>query len=139
MPVSFKDLHAAYQFVDASHIGENEAFLCRLSGKIYWRSGYLDDVEELPDDIDDDEKYLQIPGKKDLELGVPLVLDFVRHCLPGDLEETQRIFRSKGAYGKFKRLLSQRGALDRWYDFEAKAEEKALRVWCQVNSIDVVD
>jgi hypothetical protein len=29
--------------------------------------------------------------------------------------------------------------LDQWYDFEAKAEESALRMWCDLNSIKVSD
>jgi hypothetical protein len=33
--------------------------------------------------------------------------------------------------------LEHRGALDQWYDFEARAAEKALREWCELNSIAV--
>jgi hypothetical protein len=29
--------------------------------------------------------------------------------------------------------------LDQWYDFEAEAEERALRMWCDLNSIEVSD
>ena len=29
--------------------------------------------------------------------------------------------------------------LDQWYDFEAKAEEIALRMWCDLNSIELND
>jgi hypothetical protein len=36
-------------------------------------------------------------------------------------------------------LLHRRGALDQWYAFEAKAEEKALRMWCDHNSVEVSD
>jgi len=32
-------------------MGENEAYLDRLSGKIYWHSELGDNDEELPDDI----------------------------------------------------------------------------------------
>jgi hypothetical protein len=31
------------------------------------------------------------------------------------------------------------GALERWYEFEAKATERALREWCDANSIGLAD
>jgi hypothetical protein len=37
----------------------------------------------------------------------------------------------RGAYSKFKALLTRRRALDRWYDFEWKATERGLREWCE--------
>ena len=97
------------------------------------------ELDELPDDIEDNEKYVPIPDKRELDLGKPLVLDFARQFLPNDIDEVRRIFTRKGAYARFKDLLDRRGALDHWYDFEAKVEEKALRMWCDLNSIEVGD
>ena len=95
-------------------------------------------MDILPDDIDDNEKFLQIPDKREL-LGKPLALDFARQFLPDDFDEVRQFFSRKGAYARFKELLDRRGALDQWYDFEAKAEERALRMWCDLNSIEVSD
>ena len=140
MRVSLKDILEAFEFVSADNTGEHQAFLCRQSGKVYWYVEYSDDeLSELPDDIDDREKYVQIPDKKELDLGKPLVLDFARQFLPNDFDEVRQIFSSRGAYARFKDLLNRRGALDQWYDFEAKAEERALRMWCDLNSIEVGD
>ena len=139
MSVSFSDLQLAFEFVSSGGMGENEAYLDRQSGKIYWHSELSDDLDELPDDIDDSEKYVQIPNKRELDLGKPLVLDFARQFLPEDFDEVQQIFSSRGAYARFKDLLDRKGALDQWYDFEAKAEERALRMWCDLNSIEVGD
>jgi hypothetical protein len=72
-------------------------------------------------------------------VGKPLVLDFARQFLPNDIDEVRRIFSGRGAYARFKNLLDRRGALDHWYDFEAKVEEKALRMWCDLNSIEFGD
>jgi hypothetical protein len=74
MPVSFSDVQLAFEFVSSGGMGENEAYLDRQSGKIYWHSEFGDNDEELPDDIDD-EKYISIPDKRELDLGKPLVLD----------------------------------------------------------------
>jgi hypothetical protein len=137
MPVSWNELVLAFEFVSSGSTGENQALLCKQTGKLYWRSDWSDESDELPDDLDDAEKYVQIPDKRELELGKPLVFDFVGQFLPDDLDEVQRIFRRKGAYTRFKELLTRRGSLNHWYVFESKAEEDALREWCDLNSIEV--
>lgn len=139
MPVSFKDILLAFEFVSTGSAGEHQAFLCRQSGKLYWHSEFTGESDELPDDIEDTDKYVQIPDKRELDLGKPLVLDFARQFLPDDVGDVQQIFRKRGAYARLKDLLQRRGALDHWYDFEANAEEKALRMWCDHNSIEVGD
>jgi hypothetical protein len=143
MSTSFKDILEAFEFVGMSgSLGENLAFLCRRTAKISWHSEFSDVAElydELPDDIDDEQKYIAIPHKRELDLGKPLALDFARECLPDDFDEVRYIFSRKGAYRKFRALLIRRNALDRWYEFESKATERALRNWCDLNSIRLVD
>lgn len=135
--VSFTDLQLAFMFVSAGGIGENQGFIDSQSGKIYCHSELLGQSDEgFPDDIDD-EKYIEIPHKKELDLGKPLVLDFVGQFLPDDYDEVCDIFRRKGAYGRFKALLVRRRALDAWYDFSNKAEEEALKEWCAENAIEL--
>jgi hypothetical protein len=53
--------------------------------------------DELPDDIEDDEKYIAIPDKRELGLGKPLALEFAREFLPGDFDDVRHIFDRKGA------------------------------------------
>jgi hypothetical protein len=140
MPVSFQEILTAFEFVSSSGPGMNEAILCRRTGKIYWRSDFsgLDELNDaLPDDVEDDESYVAIPDKRELDLGKPLVLDFARACLPNDFDEVRSIFSKRGAYQKFRALLARRNALERWYDFESQATEQALRQWCELNSIEV--
>ena len=97
MAVSFSDLQLAFEFVSSGGMGENEAYVDRQSGKIYWHSEFGDNDKELPDDIDD-EKYISIPDKRELDLGKPLVLDFAREFLPADYDEVRHIFSRRGAY-----------------------------------------
>jgi hypothetical protein len=139
MPVSFKDLQEAFEFVCAAASGEHQAFLCKQSGGITCHSELADDLDPLPDDIDDPEKFLPIPDRRELDLGKPVALDFARQFLPGDFDEVRKFFSRRGAYARFKDLLARQGALDQWYDFEAKAEETALRLWCEDNSIELRD
>ena len=143
MPVSFREILDAFEFVSvADGFGEHQAFLCRQTGKIFWCSELsdFDELEdELPDDIEDGEKYLEIPDKRELDLGKPLALDFACRVLPKDFDEVQRLFGQRGAYASFKQLLARKGVLDQWYDFEQKATERALREWCEINSIALTD
>jgi len=136
MAVSFSDLQLAFEFVSSGGMGENEAYLDRQSGKIYWRSEFGEIDEELPDDIDN-EKYIAIPDRRELDLGKPLVLEFAREFLPDDYDEVRHIFNRRGAYRRYKDLLVRRGALERWYDFSNTAEEAALREWCAENGIEL--
>ena len=136
MAVSFSDLQLAFEFVSSGEMGENEAYLDRQSGKIYWHSEFGEIDEELPDDIDN-EKYIAIPDRRELDLGKPLVLEFAREFLPDDYDEVRHIFNRRGAYRRYKDLLVRRGALERWYDFSNKAEEAALREWCAENGIEL--
>jgi hypothetical protein len=79
MPTSFKDILEAFEFVGMSgSLGENLAFLCRRTGKIYWHSEFSEVAElndELPDGVSDEEKYIAIPDKLELGLGKPLERD----------------------------------------------------------------
>ena len=138
MPVKFEDLQLAFDFVSSGGLGENQAYLNTQTGDLHWHSYVADNFEELPDDLDD-ERYIEIPHKNQLNLGKPLVFDFVQEFLPDDYDDVRDIFRRRGAYGQFKAILARRGALDRWYDFSAKAEEAALRAWCADNAIELVD
>ena len=135
MAVSFSDLQLAFEFVSSGGMGENEAYLDRQSGKIYWHSEFGYNDEELPDDIDY-EKYISIPDKRELDLGKPRALDFAREFLSDDYDEVRHIFSRRGAYRRYKELLVRRGALERWYDFSNESEETALRGWCAENGIE---
>lgn len=143
MPVKFTDLELAFEMVNMGRPDEHQALVCRKTGKIYYRySEYSDQAEfsdELPDDADDEEKYASIPDGKELDLGKPLVLNFAREVLPDDFDEIRAIFSRRGAYQNFKALLARRRALDRWYEYEAKATREALLDWCRLNEIDVTD
>ncbi len=140
MPISFADLQFAFDYVNFGGLGENRAVLDRQTGQLYYHSEFGDNLEEdeIPDDLDE-ERHIEIPHKNELNLGKPLVLDFVRQVLPDDYDDVRDIFRRRGAYGQFKAMLARRGVLDRWHDFSAKAEEAALRAWCADNEIELTD
>jgi hypothetical protein len=139
MAVSFRDLLDAFEAVGfSSGFGENAAYLCRETGKILLQFASDDDGEELPEDIEDEDKYIPIPDKRELDLGKPLALAFAREFLPDDCHKVREMFSRRGAYARFNDLLDYRNVRQQWYEYRDKAEEEALRAWCKDNSIEVV-
>lgn len=136
MVVSWSDISDAFFYVSMAEMYLHSAILCRESGQIFYISD-VGDSDELPEDIEDDEKYIAIPHKKELDLGKSLALDFTLKCLPDELERVQTIFHRKGAYSRFKDLLDRKGLLDDWYKYEETESNAALREWCRENKIEV--
>jgi hypothetical protein len=133
------DVEDAFDFVSFGESKDHVAFLCRATGEIRWHSESGDDEEPLPEDVDDPEKYIAIPDRHDLGLGKPLALRFAARELPEDLERVEDFFRHRGAYGRFRNLLAERGRLDEWSAFEAASRQQALREWCEDNGIELVE
>jgi hypothetical protein len=136
MPIAWDDILSAFEFVSMGE-SDNSAYLCRETGAMFWHSEIGDNFEELPDDIDDDAKYLAVPGARDLDLGKRLVMRFADEEFADHYDEVAEIFSRSGAYRRFRDLLTREGALDKWYAFEAAAKEKALREWCAENGVAV--
>jgi hypothetical protein len=134
MPVEFSDIVLAFHFVSMDLRNMNRAYLNRETGERYYTSE-MGDSDELPEDIDDHDKYIDIPHKSELGLGKPLVMDFTATRLPDDLDRVSAIFRKKGAYPKYKNLLEERGLLEEWHAYEEERQEAALREWCRENDI----
>ena len=97
----------------------------------------MGDSDELPEDIDDPEKYITIPHKKDLELGKALVIEFTSKYLPEELDKVYSIFRTRGAYSRYKDLLERKGFLHEWYKYENERQKAALKEWCMENGIEI--
>ena len=131
--VSLDQLQVALDWVSGNML-DDEAFICRENGIIYWLSGeggILDEEDELPGDIDDSEKYVPVPDRRDLDLGNRLAFDFAAQFLADQYDEVRDIFRRKGAYGRFKILLKQRELLEKWYVFSDERTPSALEIWCE--------
>ena len=136
MAILFDDIENAFLFVSMDQKFMHNAYLCKDSGQFFYTSE-LGDSDELPEDIDDTEKYISIPHKHDLELGRALVFDFTSEYIPEELDRIYAYFRSRGAYSRFKDFLNVKGLLDKWHTFEDERIRAALEEWCQENSIEI--
>lgn len=138
--VKLDELEDALDYVSSGDVIDCQAFLCLATGKIHCYADEFSAWEEpLPEDVDDSEKYLPIPHKKELDLGKRLVMRFVAEAIPNELDEVEAIFRRRGAYRKFKDLLERHGALERWYAFESESTKEALRAWCSENDLQCIE
>ena len=136
MAISFDDIENAFFFVSMDQRGTHKAYLCKETGQIFYTSE-MGDSDELPEDIDDPEKYITIPHKNDLELGKALVIEFTSKYLSKELDRVYSIFRSRGAYSRYKDLLDRKGLLDQWYKYEDERQKAALKEWCRENNIEI--
>ena len=135
--VDLTELQGAVEWV-SDNVADSEAFVCRRTGRIYWISddGSLE-PEELPDDVDDQDRYTPVPNKYELDIGVRLVFDFTKIRLPDQYDEVRSIFRRRGAYGRFKGLLATRNLLDRWFAYSDERTLDALAEWCEFEGFAV--
>jgi len=138
--IKYDDLSLAFDFVSSGAPMEHRAYVSLKTGKVYWISE-LNPVEEeeIPDDLETSGGYLEIPHKSDLDLGRQLALRFVEERVPDRYNRVADIFRSRGAYRRFKELLAAESLLEQWYAFEAEATEQALKQWCHQNNIHLVE
>lgn len=135
--VKYSELEMAVEFVSGGDFIDAQAYISRETGRIYWVSDDDGLEEELPDDVGDPDRYVAVPGKRDLDLGKPLVLKFAARYLADDYEEVQRIFSRKGAYSRYKDLLQDRRKLEDWYEYEQAAVEKELMEWAEFEGFSV--
>jgi hypothetical protein len=129
--VDLTELQGAVEWISGS-IVDNEAYVCRQTGKIQWISGDVDpETEEQPEDIDDPDRYAVVPNKYELDIGVRLVFDFTNAHLIDHYHEVRSMFRRRGAYGRFKALLARHNMVERWFSFSEERTLDALEEWCE--------
>ncbi len=137
--VTARELRDAFDFVSVGEVFDHSAYISLETGKIYWWSTDVDlQGDDLPEDLDDPDRYLPVPSQRELGLGRRLALVFAADEMPDDYDRVAGFFRRPGAYGNFKGLLETRGKLEHWYEFENRATDEALAVWCADQGIDLV-
>ena len=134
------DLREAFDFASSGGWLENSAYVCIDTGEIYWTSmsGELDLDEEPPDDLEDFDRYIQVPHKTNLDLGKDLLLAFIAQELPDDHASADDFLRRGNGYRRVKDLLEAHGMLERWYKFENRASDEAVQTWCEEHGIQLV-
>jgi hypothetical protein len=136
--IPYSEIENAFFYVGSQQPFMNGALLDKATGQIYYRSE-MGDSDEIPEEVRESDSAVEIPHQKDLELGRNLVFAFAESLPPEDYDHVRDIFRRKGAYSRYKAFLESKGLLQKWYDFENEAQEKAIRAWCKDHQIELVD
>jgi hypothetical protein len=139
VPVTADTLESALEWTSSGGPFENQAFLSRTTGELFFQSAYGNSDDDLPDDLEDGTAYIAVPHKNDLDLGRELVLEFARTEAPAHLNAIENYFRQRGAYAKFKSHLERTNLLEHWFAFEAAEKSKAIEAWAVENGFVVVE
>ena len=139
--VRLRDLEDAHAWASFDGGGENSARLSRISGAIHLTSADDEDIggDPLPPDIDDDDRYVNVPDQRELDLGRPLAERFAREFMPGRFGAVVDAFHHRGAWRVFKALVDRADLLPAWHRFEEQAVRAALREWAQSEGFRVED
>lgn len=135
--VKYDDLLFGFEWVSASPDESARAYVSLETGAVFWESPE-DGNEALPVDLHDASRYVPIPQNDELDLGSRLPLRFANEHLPHRCDDVRAIFRSRGAYGRFKSLLIAESALDEWSTYRDAAVQAALTEWAADNGLNVV-
>ncbi len=116
-----------------------EGYWGRLeSGKIHLATED-EEIDEIPETAYESDDWIEVPDFRDLGCGRDLVFDFVARQLPSEADRVYGIFRSSGAYGRYKDLLDSRALLDEWFGFENSRREEAIRAWCREIDMELTE
>lgn len=135
--VNYEELRNAFEFVSSAAPATNAAYICGLTGNIYWLADSLELEQAVPADVETAEQYIAVPHKNELQLGQKMALDFIDQVLPADYNLVSSFFRKRGAYRRYRELLQAQGLLEQWFVFEANACSSALLDWCQEYGIEI--
>ncbi|XQW83585.1 UPF0158 family protein [Thalassotalea piscium] len=131
MQVNLDDIELAIEFT-SSDFSDNHAYVNSETGEIFYAGDCVE--EELPGDIDDN-KYILIPSRRDLNLGRRVAIDFAANVMPSELDNVYSMFRSRGAYSRFRSLLEHLDLIDKWHAFENETMRQAVIDWCKSKSV----
>ena len=139
MPAKYEEIEYAYQSANDGDIGEFlTAYVSRKDGRIYIHDESEPSLNQPPEDFEEPERYIEIPDKRDLNLGKYLVFDFVDEEIPEARQAIRGIFSHRGAYSRFRDLLNETGMFEKWKEYEDKRTREALIEWCKENKIEII-
>lgn len=126
-PISRDDLHLTVEHVTGGQVHGAAAYVDRQTGATLWAGDGME--EPLPDDIDNEERYLPVPSRKELGIGRNDALAFTEEHAPQLLDRAEAIFRRAGAFQSFKVLMHDAGLLPQWYAHQHVRLWEALEEW----------
>lgn len=127
--MNFDAIDDAFHYVSDAQPGQRVALVHRPSGKVYLTSlkaGY----DERPEGADTDPDYVNVPHRRELDPGKPLVMEFIQEHCPRELTRVEAMFARPGAFRNVKEFLRRQYLFEHWLIFEEQRIKDLLRNWC---------
>jgi len=138
MKLSFKKILSAFEETCFGDPFTITAYINKDNGEVFFVSEFDEDSnEENPEDLFENDIYFSLPDPSELTSGRELAFKFASEEVREQADEIYDIFEKRGAFSRFKNLLTQIGKLDDWYKFEQKIHKEEVHEWCELNEIDV--
>jgi len=131
MAIKYSDVERAFDYVSFGPPCENCAYIHRKTGQTFY-SSEMTGESDIPEEAYEDDDYLEVPHKNDLDMGQRLVERFIDREAPQLAGEVRRIFSRRGAYSRYKDLLAGHKLLEKWHDFEADSMKQAIGEKCPI-------
>ena len=134
--LTYHELESAIEYATAGECYDVEVYLNKQTGQLHYEDESTG--ETLPEDVQEQDYYIQIPLTKDLDIlpGRLLPLRFARNHLSVEAyEQVYTIFQSKGAFQRYRTYLETNNLLDQWYAFESDKYKHAIMAWCEEHNI----
>lgn len=130
---NYSDLLEAYESFAGISDYEATVFVNIEKEKIvlWYAEGLVDDEEHERVECELTQgKWMELPKKQELNLGVKLVFRFANaYFSEDDIQKVSRIFSRKGAYQKWRSFLESKDMVQEWYRFRDEEQDKALKRW----------
>ena len=108
---------------------------------LFVEGSLADDLEEnitLEDALNDPDRYIPLPREYEIH-EYQIMENFVNSLENEDAAcELLHAMQGKGAFRRFKEMLSLLSLEDRWYNHREEAYEKIAVEWCVKNGIKVI-
>ncbi len=132
--MAYDHIDEAFHYISDAPPGDRTAAVHRITGRVFLAS-HKAGFDERPAGAETDPDYINIPHRKDLDPGKPLVLEFIRSHCPAELPRVEALFARPGAFRNVKDLLRRKKLLLNWQIFESQQIEALLRQWCESKGI----
>lgn len=132
MKVKLEDVIEAMEMTDKY----SEYFLDKQTGEIEWVSDMAMSMVEREKICNrlDEHGFYRLPSSLDIR-EYDLMNEFI-HGLPESVQgQVLSTIRGKGAFRRFKEMLTEMGILQEWYKFRENAFKQLAAKWCRENDI----
>jgi len=104
-----------------------------LSDSAQW---YCEAVASAKYYLENQQDYLSLPEKYDFNEYRIMEKFIARVVIPAQSEMLYQSIKGKGAFRRFKTVLTKLGLVDEWYEYRGKKLHEFVEFWCEENKVN---